>query len=127
MMWGLEFGRGLCRSIGAGNEAVRNNRFSLSAVDYSAQLHVARQFDRDPRIETRPGDAAHSHPADPATDGTKEAHGMNAPVLSRIETRPEISHTEMANAIRFMAIDAVEKEKSGHPSMQMGIDDVATV
>ena len=45
------------------------------------QLHVARQFDRDPRLEARPGDAAHSHPADPATDGTQEAHGMNAPAL----------------------------------------------
>jgi transketolase len=52
---------------------------------------------------------------------------MNAPVLSRIETRPEISHAEMANAIRFLAIDAVEKAKSGHPGMPMGMADVATV
>jgi transketolase len=52
---------------------------------------------------------------------------MNAPVLSRIESRSEISHAEMANAIRFLAIDAVEKAKSGHPGMPMGMADVATV
>jgi len=52
---------------------------------------------------------------------------MNAPVLSRIEGRPEVSHAEMANAIRFLAIDAVEQAKSGHPGMPMGMADVATV
>ena len=52
---------------------------------------------------------------------------MNAPVLSRIASRPDVSHAEMANAIRFLAIDAVEKAKSGHPGMPMGMADVATV
>jgi transketolase len=33
----------------------------------------------------------------------------------------------MANAVRFLAIDAVEKAKSGHPGMPMGMADVATV
>ncbi|MBR1191177.1 transketolase [Bradyrhizobium sp. AUGA SZCCT0160] len=51
---------------------------------------------------------------------------MNAP-LSRIATRPDASHAEMANAIRFLAIDAVEQAKSGHPGMPMGMADVATV
>src|SRR5258705_12380510 len=108
-------------------EESARHRLSLSAVDDSAQLHVARQLDRDPWRETRPGDAAHPHPTDPATDGTQEAHDMNAPVLSRIEGRPDVSHAEMANAIRFLAIDAVEKAKSGHPGMPMGMADVATV
>ena len=33
----------------------------------------------------------------------------------------------MADAIRVLAIDAVEKAKSGHPGMPMGMADVATV
>ena len=39
----------------------------------------------------------------------------------------EIGHDDMANAIRFLAADAVEKAKSGHPGMPMGMADVATV
>ncbi len=34
---------------------------------------------------------------------------------------------EMANAIRFLSVDAVEKAKCGHPGMPMGMADVATV
>ena len=52
---------------------------------------------------------------------------MTAPALSFIASRPDVSHVEMANAIRFLAIDAVEKAKSGHPGMPMGMADVATV
>ena len=47
--------------------------------------------------------------------------------LSRIATQPAVPHAEMANAIRFLAIDAVENAKSGHPGMPMGMADVATV
>jgi len=39
----------------------------------------------------------------------------------------EAGHRDMANAVRFLAIDAVEKAKSGHPGMPMGMADVATV
>jgi transketolase len=38
-----------------------------------------------------------------------------------------VSRKEMASAIRFLAMDAVEKAKSGHPGMPMGMADVATV
>ncbi len=34
---------------------------------------------------------------------------------------------EMANCIRFLSIDAIEKSASGHPGMPMGMADVATV
>ena len=33
----------------------------------------------------------------------------------------------MANAIRSLAMDGVEKAKSGHPGLPMGAADVATV
>ncbi|WP_334175142.1 transketolase [Pseudoxanthobacter sp.] len=38
-----------------------------------------------------------------------------------------VSHRDLANAIRFLGIDAVEKAKSGHPGMVMGMADLATV
>ena len=37
------------------------------------------------------------------------------------------TQAEMANAIRFLTVDAIEKSKSGHPGMPMGMADVATV
>jgi transketolase len=40
---------------------------------------------------------------------------------------PAITHASMANAIRVLAMDAVEQAKSGHPGMPMGMADVATV
>lgn len=39
----------------------------------------------------------------------------------------QISSRELANAIRFLAIDAVEKAKSGHPGAPMGMADIAEV
>jgi transketolase len=36
-------------------------------------------------------------------------------------------HDRMANAIRALAMDAVEQAKSGHPGLPMGMADVATV
>ena len=46
-----------------------------------------------------------------------DAHGLAAPA----------AHAIMANAIRVLAMDAVERAKSGHPGMPMGMADVATV
>ena len=38
-----------------------------------------------------------------------------------------IQNKDLANAIRFLSIDAVEKANSGHPGMPMGMADVATI
>src|SRR5262244_4154542 len=45
----------------------------------------------------------------------------SAMVISRAQ------HDRMANAIRALAMDAVEQAKSGHPGLPMGAADIATV
>ena len=40
---------------------------------------------------------------------------------------PHARHADMANAIRALAMDAVEQARSGHPGMPLGLADVATV
>jgi transketolase len=44
-----------------------------------------------------------------------------------ILARPATEERRMADAIRALAIDAVETSKSGHPGMPLGMADVATV
>ena len=47
--------------------------------------------------------------------------------LQQDDALAEVGHQDMANAIRALAMDAVEKADSGHPGMPMGMADVATV
>ncbi len=43
------------------------------------------------------------------------------------KSKPAVGYRDMASAIRALSMDAVEKAKSGHPGMPMGMADVATV
>ncbi len=54
--------------------------------------------------------------------GSRILHGSETSVpVSRT------THDRMANAIRALAMDAVEQAKSGHPGLPMGAADIATV
>jgi transketolase len=50
-----------------------------------------------------------------------------ANVAVKMSIDSAVAHEDMANAIRALSMDAVEKAKSGHPGMPMGMADVATV
>jgi transketolase len=48
-------------------------------------------------------------------------------VISSPSAVSRVAHDRLANAIRALAMDAVEQAKSGHPGLPMGAADVATV
>ena len=56
---------------------------------------------------------------------------MNTPTAAKGLAAPgkidPARHKEMANALRALSMDAVEKAKSGHPGLPMGAADIATV
>ena len=58
--------------------------------------------------------------AAPAAQATSARRDQRAPA-----TRAQ--HDRMANALRALAMDAVEQAKSGHPGLPMGAADIATV
>ena len=57
------------------------------------------------------------------------ASAVQTTAARRAEEAPatRAQHDRMANAIRALAMDAVEQAKSGHPGLPMGAADVATV
>lgn len=46
---------------------------------------------------------------------------------SQLEPGKMITRLDLANALRFLSIDAVQKANSGHPGMPMGMADIAEV
>src|SRR5262245_10555718 len=81
-------------------------------------------------LEPRP-----SKPLGPAMTSPKSllaaaaASAAQTAAVRRDERAPatRARHDRMANAIRALAMDAVEQAKSGHPGLPMGAADVATV
>ena len=47
--------------------------------------------------------------------------------MTQKKPSPTVSYNDMANAIRALSMDAVQRANSGHPGMPMGMADVATV
>lgn len=64
-------------------------------------------------------------PADHLWDNGLPAAPREPPDSDRTMTQP--TRRQLANAIRFLAADAVETAKSGHPGMPMGMADIAEV
>src|SRR5712671_1635032 len=60
--------------------------------------------------------------ADQFATASRIRHGPDAPAPAS-----RAVHDRMANAIRALAMDAVERAKSGHPGLPMGAADIATV
>ncbi|GAA4532456.1 transketolase [Chelativorans composti] len=52
---------------------------------------------------------------------------MTSLTAAKASQTPRVSDREMANAIRALAMDSVQRANSGHPGMPMGMADVATV
>ena len=50
---------------------------------------------------------------------------VSTPAAAPVEGK--VGHAALANALRFLAMDAVERAQSGHPGMPLGMADVATV
>jgi transketolase len=62
---------------------------------------------------------------DPETGECKAALAARRAVDSRLKNMP-VSPLDMANAIRVLSMDAVNKAKSGHQGMPLGMADAAT-
>ena len=88
-----------------------------------------------PEIRARPWfDSPFSRAIPTPKDGLMIANSSSAAAAA---PRPEHAaavapiaravHDRMANAIRALAMDAVEQAKSGHPGLPMGAADIATV
>ena len=80
-------------------------------------------------------EARASNPSGPPHDQSEVSPRRRAGSRRAFRRRPRrasgrdaaAQHDRMANAIRALAMDAVEQAKSGHPGLPMGAADIATV
>src|SRR5690606_20537133 len=88
---------------------------------------------RHSRQQARSRHAADPDPQHPAPDRRQEPRRLKEEAmisaLASLERAPaaKADPATMANALRALAMDAVEAAKSGHPGMPMGMADAATV
>lgn len=61
------------------------------------------------------------------TPATTAASAASDTSENEVLNANQLKHKKMADAIRVLAMDAVQQAKSGHPGMPMGMADVATV
>src|SRR5437868_2620931 len=86
-----------------------------------------RRESRFPALDSPHADAIHPCPKSAAGLHPIPARRVHQPSPQTDHPMASVDHTRMANAIRGLAMDAVEKAKSGHPGLPMGAADIATV
>src|SRR5262245_11768895 len=103
---------------------VKRNPLARRALAPAGQLCRCRRNSLG-RLNAAPPVPVRDDPrGDRMTSGARANAGR--PMAKQDKDSPVLHH-DMANAIRALAMDAVEKAKSGHPGMPMGMADVATV
>src|SRR5947209_12334517 len=105
-----------------GKRAQRNAARKLCTAKAHCRVH--RGF---PALDSHDAGAIHPCLVFRRVDCIQSRRGaFTSTHLKRISLMASLDHTRMANAIRGLAMDAVEKAKSGHPGLPMGAADIAT-
>ena len=81
----------------------------------------------DPSFRWDDGKTGRSSSASPARMGQYAAREFPGRRRHPTDSMTTPSRRDLANAIRFLAVDAVEAANSGHPGMPMGMADIAEV
>src|ERR1700759_2057458 len=89
-------------------------------------MHRKATFDRPKALDSPKSGAKHPLRRKRPVPRPRCARNQT-PQFGRISVMTQVDHTRMANAIRGLAMDAVEKANSGHPGLPMGAADIATV
>jgi transketolase len=61
------------------------------------------------------------------TGANNMPHAASMPAVKTVPAPRDQHLRDMADCIRFLAMDAVQQAKSGHPGAPMGMADIATV